>query len=98
MIILSKTVRRECRGAMYGICSAFGAIGGFSGLTLGKLTREILANESLYALEMILALVVIMLIYISKIYKDKSFERPMQYKKKIMRLTNIMAREGGDSI
>jgi len=39
MIILSKTVRRECRGAMYGITSANGAIGGFSGLTLGKFAR-----------------------------------------------------------
>lgn len=76
MIILSKTVRRECRGAMYGITSAFGALGGFSGLSLGKLCRELIAYESLYALEMVFGLIVILSIYISKIYKDKIFERP----------------------
>ena len=44
MIILSKTVRRECRGAMYGIVSAFGAIGGLSGLTIGKFCRELIVD------------------------------------------------------
>jgi nitrate/nitrite transporter NarK len=77
MIILSKTVRRECRGAMYGICCAFGAMGGFSGLTLGKYARSLTDNESLYALEMALALLVITLITFSKLYKAQEFERPL---------------------
>ena len=77
MIILSKTVRRECRGAMYGITSAHGAIGGFSGLTLGKYAREQIGVESLYAIEMIFTVIVILSISFSRIYKDKIFERPL---------------------
>ncbi|CDW86857.1 UNKNOWN [Stylonychia lemnae] len=90
MIILSKTVRRECRGAMYGITSACGAIGGFSGLSLGRISREMIGIESLYALEILFASIIIISIYMSRIYEDKIFERPLQFKKKIMRLTNIL--------
>lgn len=87
MIILSKTVRRECRGAMYGIVSACGAFGGFSGLTLGKMVREYIDSECLYALEILFGIVMIVSIYFSGIHRDRIFERPLKYKKKILRLT-----------
>ena len=89
MIILSKTVRRECRGAMYGIVSANGAIGGLSGLTMGKIVREYLESECLYAAEILLAVVVIVSIYYSGIQRDNVFDRPLQFKKNILRLTAI---------
>jgi len=76
MIIISKIVRRECRGAMYGIYSAFGATGGLSGVTLGKWSREWIGFGSLYLLEIILCLIILVVILFSKIYKDKQFERP----------------------
>lgn len=71
MIIISKIVRRECRGAMYGIYSAFGAAGGLSGVTLGKWSREWIGFGSLYLLEMLLCLNIILIILFSKIYRDK---------------------------
>ena len=45
MIILSKTVRRECRGIMYGISSAIGALGALAGLTLGKAYLNLMHNR-----------------------------------------------------
>jgi nitrate/nitrite transporter NarK len=71
MIIISKIVRRECRGAMYGIYSTFGAIGGLSGITLGKFSRRLIGFGSLYLLEMILIIVIICFILGSKLYQDK---------------------------
>lgn len=73
MIILSKTVRRECRGAMYGICSACGAFGALLGLTVGKLVHDVTGFESIYIVEMSLSLITILMIFLSKIYKDRQF-------------------------
>jgi hypothetical protein len=35
LIILSKSVSRECRGLMFGICCGVGAFGAYVGLTIG---------------------------------------------------------------
>ena len=71
MIILSKTVRRECRGVMYGISSATGAIGALSGLILGRTVQVWMNNRSIYVVKMFLSLNMILMIYFSKIYKDR---------------------------
>jgi hypothetical protein len=39
-IILSKSVSRECRGLMFGVCCGCGAFGAFIGLTLGKIIHD----------------------------------------------------------
>jgi glucan phosphoethanolaminetransferase (alkaline phosphatase superfamily) len=40
LIILSKSVSRECRGLMFGICCGVGALGAFVGLTLGQIIHD----------------------------------------------------------
>ena len=85
LIILSKTVRRECRGLMFGIFTSSGALGSFSGLTLGKWLRDYINYNSLFLSEMALCLMMVALILITKIYEDKQFERPMKFKQRIMR-------------
>lgn len=79
MIILSKTVRRECRGAMYGVVTAFGALGAFIGVTLGSFVHDKTTRESLFLGEMVIASSLILIIFFSKIYKDREFERPARY-------------------
>lgn len=91
MIILSKTVRRECRGAMYGICSACGALGALLGLTIGKYVHDMTGFESIYIVEMSITLITIIAIFLSKIYKDRQFERPTRFRnqrKKLMARAN----------
>ena len=83
MLILSKTVRRECRGAMYGVVTAFGALGALIGVTLGGVIHGHTTRESLFLGEMFIATTLIGLIFFSKIYKDREFERPARYEKKL---------------
>ncbi len=40
LIILSKSVSRECRAFMYGFCCGIGALGAVIGLTLGQLIYD----------------------------------------------------------
>ena len=65
---------------MYGISSAIGAFGALSGLVFGKLVKVWMDNRSIYVVKMGLALNMIVLIYFSKIYKDKQFERPQRFR------------------
>ena len=71
LIVLSKTVRRECRGLMFGIFTSSGALGSFSGLTLGTWLRNFINFNSLFLSEMALSLMIVGLILFSKIYEDK---------------------------
>ncbi len=73
MVIISKIVRRECRGAMYGIYSAFGGLGGLSGVTLGKYSRMWIGMPSLYLMEILICVGIILAILVSRLYKDKEF-------------------------
>lgn len=73
MIILSKTVRRECRGAMYGVVSAFGSLGAYIGVTLGKYVHGRTTQDSIYLGEMVIVFLIILLLIISELYKDNEF-------------------------
>ena len=55
LIILSKSVSRECRGLMFGICCGVGAFGAFVGLTIGQIIHDHVSPETLFLLEIMLA-------------------------------------------
>jgi hypothetical protein len=54
LIILSKSVSRECRGLMFGICCGVGAFGAFVGLTIGQIIHDHVSPETLFLLEIML--------------------------------------------
>jgi hypothetical protein len=62
-IILSKSVSRECRGLMFGICCGCGAFGAFVGLTIGKIIHDKVNGETLFLIEIMLALAYITLYF-----------------------------------
>jgi hypothetical protein len=68
MIILSKTVRRECRGAMYGVCASVGALGAISGLKFGSLIHDNYEGTSANIISIILILTMVVVLFLSKIY------------------------------
>lgn len=63
LIIISKQVSRECRGFLFGITCASGSTGAFTALTLGQLIHDKINYETLFALEMILCLLFIIVYF-----------------------------------
>ena len=57
LILLSKSVSRECRGFMFGFGCAFGALGAIAGLTIGQLIHDGLNHESLFVFEILLCVI-----------------------------------------
>jgi hypothetical protein len=63
LIILSKSVSRECRALMYGCCCGVGAFGAVLGLTLGQVIMDGTNSQTLYILEILLCIAYIILYY-----------------------------------
>ena len=63
LIILSKSVSRECRALMFGITCAFGALGAILGLTLGQLLHDCLNHDSLFIAEILFCIAFIVIYY-----------------------------------
>jgi hypothetical protein len=63
LMILSKSVSRECRALMYGCCCGVGALGSVVALTLGELIHSKTNSQTLYILEILLCIGYIILYY-----------------------------------
>ena len=63
LIILSKSVSRECRALMYGCCCGVGAFGAVLGLTIGELIHNRINPQTLYILEILLCIAYMILYY-----------------------------------
>lgn len=76
MIILSKTVRRECRGAMYGIFASSGSFGALLSLKIGGYLYYEKGPEYMYFACITLSLLTCVLILVSRIGTDPYFVKP----------------------
>lgn len=70
MIILSKSVRKECRGAIYGFNYAAGSLGGLSALLIGNLLIKYIGNSSANYGSVLIALLMVGTLFKTKIYKN----------------------------
>mmetsp|Transcript_11384 Transcript_11384/g.11401 ORF Transcript_11384/g.11401 Transcript_11384/m.11401 type:complete len:95 (-) Transcript_11384:41-325(-) len=82
MTILSKIVRRECRGAMYGICASSGALGGVTAIGIGYLisSEYFVINPNAISICLILTLIVVF--YLARINEMQYLPRPSLQKRK----------------
>ena len=79
MIIVSKSVSRECRAFFLGIAFAFGALGAYLSLTLCEMLRQSVNFEAVFVVEILLCVLFIILFYtVAK--RDKFFIRKMARK------------------
>jgi hypothetical protein len=63
LIILSKSVSRECRAFMYGCCCGAGAFGAVLGLTIGELIHNGINAQTLFIIEILLCIAYILLYF-----------------------------------
>ncbi len=64
LIILSKSVSRECRALMYGCCCGVGAFGAVIALTIGELIHNHISEQTLFILEILLCIAYILLYFL----------------------------------
>ena len=76
MIILSKIVRRQCRGMMYGIFGASGSIGAIIGLSLFKALYNSWKPLAMYGAIIFVSGILIIIMLVTRIGKEPYVERP----------------------
>lgn len=94
MIIVSKSVSRECRAFLLGVAFACGAFGAFTALTVGQLLHDKVNHEAVFILEVSLCLLFI-IAFCCLAKKEKFNVRQMTKHSKIGR---SKATQGGTKI